>query len=236
VRLSNWHDKKLKPVFEDLRAKDSAQDASMKALDTSLQGYINARVNDALSKLNQLQNTVTGNMNTLYARMLPVGSVIMWGLTLDVLPSNFVICDGREVTINGKPYKVPNLINRFALGISAGGRRNWEDGEETVKLGMEHIPSHNHGGGSHLHGLRVGWGSKEMSHQGTWDTTGLPQGTFHPDDGVPAQAGTSGVGGRYSRENAILKAESIISYQGGGLKHNNMPPYCTVYYVIKIAN
>ena len=50
LRLRNWHDKQLKPVFEDLRAKDVAQDVVIKDLDTSLQRYINERVNDALSK------------------------------------------------------------------------------------------------------------------------------------------------------------------------------------------
>jgi microcystin-dependent protein len=217
--------KKLQDKDKELEAKDKVLDAK----DADLQ----KQINDVLANS---------------TRALPIGSVILWGFTLDVLPSNFVICDGRTITINGKPYKVPNLVDRFALGIKADGLRNKEDGRATVSLENKHLPAHNHKvskTGEHKHTIYA----FRMKPANTVPFTTADGLDFHvnyvsgggfglqnlrreivqPGNGVDS---LNGMNEFYPPE----LGEHIHDTVGNNESHENMPPYCTVYYVIKIAN
>ena len=171
-------------------------------------------------------------------RALPVGSVILWGLTPDVLPANFVICDGRTVTINGNQYKVPNLVDRFALGIKSGNERNKEGGKTTVVLEEKHLPAHTHTtsgdstDGYHEHlreecSIRGGF-TKLASIPVTGDYVEYRVSSYNNSFGV--------IPDRYSVSINKGGHTHKIKETGGNVAHENMPPYCTVYYVIKIAN
>jgi microcystin-dependent protein len=234
--LSNWHDKKLKPVFEDLRAKDSAleaQDAQLARVDAALQAQLDAN-------FLQLQNTLTGNMNTLYTRMLPIGSVIMWGLPLEQKPDNFEVCDGKKTFMyQGKSYTVPDLQGRFALGVGAGrdknnkqltfnlgdGVNNRNDiGEYEHKLSTLEMPSHSHTGttssaGAHRH--LVGY-KHHRSFEGA-------KGDDHP---IKQQGGSE----HYSSTSGDHTHKFTTDTTGSNTAHNNMPPYFALHYLIKIAN
>ena len=229
LRLRNWHDKQLKPVFEDLRAKDSAQDVVIKDLDTSLQRYINERVNDALSKLSQAQssleqkitqsqNTVQGNLNattqSLYTRMLPVGSVIMWGLVDKDFPDTFQLCDGGSFVYNGRTYKKPDLRGRFALGSGQGTDAQYPAETRTFRL--------NDYGGEYRHTLSI---SEMPKHN---HETGIDVGNY-------SSINPNGTRDRVKRADGLDSAKAT-SYSGGGVAHENMPPYRALHYIIKVAD
>ena len=245
LRLRNWHDKQLKPVFEDLRAKDSAQDVVIKDLDTSLQRYINERVNDALSKLSQAQssleqkitqsqNTVQGNLNattqSLYTRMLPVGSVIMWGLVDKDFPDTFQLCDGGSFVYNGRTYKKPDLRGRFALGsgtpvnilnqpIATGTNHYFgqDGGAERVALSVSEMPSHTH---SHnANGSNGKKGSRGIVESYGQHTTGSVNDEW-----------------TYWEYGLTKSFPLVIDNSGNNDTHNNMPPYRTLHYIIKVKD
>jgi microcystin-dependent protein len=228
--------KKLQNKDKELEAKDKVLDAK----DADLQ----KQINDVLANS---------------TRALPIGSVILWGLTLDVLPSNFIICDGRTITINGKPYKVPNLVDRFALGIKADGLRNKEDGKATVALEAKHLAAHNHKvskTGEHQHTtyvLRmkpantVSFGTADgldfhvnyVSGGGTFGLQNLKRAIIQPGNGADALITATGYPINQTDWNNLNPPEvgaHTHDTVGNNEAHENMPPYCTVYYVIKIAN
>jgi microcystin-dependent protein len=220
VRLSNWHDKKLTPVFEDLRAKDSAleaQDAQLARVDAALQAQLDA-------KFLQLQNTLTGNMNTLYTRMLPIGSVIMWGLPLEQKPANFVVCDGTWHVINGVNQQVPDLRGRFALGVCGSYGFKSVGGEYNVTLNENQMPSHTHGiiihdAGEHKH--------EQVSHAANDKVKGSSNHNFMwPNKDW----------GDFTKPAGNHNHSATVYHAGGNQAHNNMPPYFSLYYLIKIAN
>jgi microcystin-dependent protein len=204
-------------------------------LDTSLQGYINARVNDALSKLSQAQssleqkitqsqNTVQGNLNattqSLYTRMLPVGSVILWGLSDKDFPDTFQLCDGGSFVYNGRTYRKPDLRGRFALGsgtplnmwnqpIATGTNHYFgqDGGAERVTLTEAQMPSHQHYSRRAAHGRVQG------------DKYGVNDSSLGHYDNTSYDA-----------------TQYKSSFAGDNQSHENMPPYRVLNYIIKVKD
>jgi microcystin-dependent protein len=218
----------LDPQFEDLRAKDSAleaQDAQLARVDAALQAQLDA-------KFLQLQNTLTGNMNTLYTRMLPIGSVIMWGLDLSLKPDNFEVCDGKKTFMyQGKSYTVPDLQGRFALGVGGSYGFTAKFGADKIALKDENIPDHQHWGstsenGNHNHNAYVpnssnGYAATYNGKNEVWRTSvdGLKE-TWHS--------------GNHSH--SLETKLGHVSNRCKGKEFSIMPPYFALHYLIKIAN
>jgi microcystin-dependent protein len=201
----------------------------------ALQAYINARVNDALSKLSQAQssleqkitqsqNTVQGNLNattqSLYTRMLPVGSVIMWGLSDKDFPDTFQLCDGGSFVYNGRTYRKPDLRGRFALG--SGTPVNILN--QPIATGTNHY--FGQGGGAERVALSVG----EMPSHQHYSRRGQ-QGTSKSGDS--ARDCTIG---QYTETAYDGGINYWSSFAGGNQSHENMPPYRTLYYIIKVKD
>lgn len=95
---------------------------------------------------------------------LPVGTIVMWSGTQYNVPAKWHICDGTNNT--------PDLRGRFVLGVSDSYSKGAKGGEETVKLKVNNLPSHDHqmplNGGS-------GGGSMHYvcANTGVGDTTNL---------------------------------------------------------------
>lgn len=67
---------------------------------------------------------------------LPVGTIVMWHGTQYNVPAKWHICDGTNNT--------PDLRGRFVLGVSDAHTKGSKGGEETVKLKVNNLPSHDH--------------------------------------------------------------------------------------------
>ena len=66
-------------------------------------------------------------------KLLPKGSIIMFGGASADIPDGWAICDGQNGT--------PNLVGKF---IKAGSTSGEEGGEEEIKLTSENMPKHTH--------------------------------------------------------------------------------------------
>lgn len=67
---------------------------------------------------------------------LPVGTIVMWSGTVYNVPDKWHVCDGTNGT--------PDLRGRFVLGVSDTYKKGAKGGEESVKLKVNNLPSHDH--------------------------------------------------------------------------------------------
>jgi microcystin-dependent protein len=183
--------------------------------------------------------------NALYlhnTRHVPAGAVQPFAGT--VTPAGWLMCDGDSYNINEYPklyevigttygggegdFNVPDMRSRFPLASGPGNEEDLSErvlaatgGAETHTLTTSEMPSHNHGGstgnnGAHYHTSKFP-GSQEAAVSLT--TTSVAEN----DLGSASNVDTSSVGDH----------NHIISSQGGGGAHNNMPPFMVLNYIIK---
>ena len=170
-------------------------------------------VKGKLTTNNNLQ--VDGQFN-----YLPEGSIISW--TGTKAPSGWALCDGGNGT--------PDLRGRFILGLGQGEGLtdrtiNKTGGEETHTLSIKEMPSHNHYGRTGELGEDLKF-KDDGDHKHEYDkpvTKGKKMGDKRDSYGKKT-ANTSGTGGH----------KHIINSQGGGIAHNNMPPFYVLAYIMKL--
>lgn len=174
-----------------------------------------------------------------------LGTIIPW--LLPWAPMNFKMCNGQELNISeynslfsliGTTYggdginkfALPNLNGRFMVGagLQPGGHDyilGEMSGTEQVTLVGENMPSHNHN-------LTVQVKKKCSNGQGTQSAS--------PKSHVVSRSSSSSVT-PYSAsavENSYTGGYNIIvneANQGGGLPHDNMPPFRTISFIICVA-
>lgn len=123
------------------------------------------------------------------------------------------LCDGTNGT--------PDLRGRFILGASASHAPGTTGGEEAHSLTRDENAPHDHGAtcstaGLHAHDIKSPAGKAD-------DGSGIGRGYIW--DKVKT----------YNTEQAGLHAHQItIGVSGSGAPHNNMPPYYTLSYIMKL--
>lgn len=145
----------------------------------------------------------------------PIGSITMWPLA--TAPSGWLICNGQ--TIDGDQYanlravlgtnSVPDLTGKFPLGANNSHVTGSTGGSETVTLTTDQMPSHNHEIKSLYH--KAGTAST------TYRTFNLNSMAIAPDAG----------------DIEDLNPTNYTENTGGGLAHDNMPPYFTLNFIIR---
>lgn len=111
-------------------------------------------------------------------------------------------------TTTSTTFTVPNYVGRFLFHRKAGQSQGVKTGDEQVTLGLTQMPAHRH----EMHITNLGPFTR-----GTNTGIGHGSGTSVNSDTTP-----SFNGGR-------------TSSVGGGLPHNNMPPYVAVAFFVKVA-
>lgn len=145
---------------------------------------------------------------------LPKGTIVPYSGDLSKLPHGWALCDGK----NGNP----NLRGRFLIGsgdyVDVFGATNYilgsAGGERLHQLSQAEMPKHQHFGDGPF--KMAGWdasGANSGSGTAGWGL-GLAIGDNPPYDGVQYLFKTG--------------------YSGDDQAHNNMPPYFTVHWIIKI--
>jgi microcystin-dependent protein len=134
-------------------------------------------------------------------------------------------------------FRVPDLTSRFPLGASHAHTLASTGGAETVTLDIPHIPVHTHTGTTDLGGAHGHTSnSNSTSHLGL---TGTGSQTSTADPIAIDNYGDT--------EPNLLATPTILSIDvsdphthtftsnatGGGLAHENMPPFLTMNYIIK---
>lgn len=140
------------------------------------------------------QNTIT--ISGASDSSIPSGVIVMWSGSINNIPSGWALCDGTNGT--------PDLINRFIVG--AGNNYNVGDtgGEDSHKLSIGEVPSHDHltfAENSDRGGYYISTGG-----EGAWKTMG---------------------GGNQPSE--IYRT----GFTGGDKSHENRPPYFALAYIMK---
>lgn len=173
------------------------------------------------------------NLLTIFALVLPVGGIIDYAGAESGIPSNWLICDGREILQSLSPLKgqfTPNYKGRTSVGFDSSNNNfnviKKTGGEEEVTLTAEQNGKHSHEGS-----LEMSPHSHQMK---------LRRGAHFDAD---TQPGGDGEGGRRtmfdsidtrSTEDATSTGTVTIEESDGGESHNNLQPYLTVYKIMRI--
>lgn len=142
---------------------------------------------------------------------VPAGVILMWSGTINNIPTGWVICDGNNNT--------PDLRGRFIAGYDS---RDPEfnsigkiGGESKHTLTSLEMPTHSHGmdnSGEHRHEYLLGEGNV---------------GSAARNSGTEAFA-------NYNRTTASGNHRHTIHNTGGGMEHENLPPYYSLAFIMKL--
>jgi microcystin-dependent protein len=226
--------------------------------------------------------------------LAPIGSGAMWFSATP--PTNWLICDGSSldkttlvggVTVyaalfavlgytyggSGNNFNLPNLVQRFPLGVGTTNTLATSGGASTVTLDATMMPSHAHTASqaahthpgsyqdAHQHVITTGSHAHNITTGGHAHT--IPSNVLSSGGGSNAQAGagwafvanmaTSTVGNlggntdtagnlggtADSRQPAVhidtQQPGVTVNPNGGGLAHNNMPPFIAINFIIRYA-
>ena len=180
----------------------------------------------------------------------PIGGIILWSGSVASIPANWALCDGTNAT--------PNLVDRFVVGAGSTYAVDATGGAATVTLDDTQIPAHSHTAdgdltaasagahthtastnttGSHTHTQTVNgqdqdWGTGEYANvSGTKNNTGTktsPTSTLSA--GNHSHTVTVNSAGDHTHD--ITGSTSSV---GGGLAHENLPPYYALAYIMRTA-
>ncbi len=151
-----------------------------------------------------------------YGSSLPRGTIVMW--TGDTLPGGWAWCDGQNGT--------PDLRGRFVLGAGKGDgltlrNRGALGGEETHLLAITEIPSHAHG-------------VSDPGHFHTWSGSRQEAGTDDKNNTSEFSKGDAGTADTVTKNTDNKASRISINAAGGGLAHENMPPFYALPFIMKL--
>ena len=158
---------------------------------------------------------------------IPKGIIIAFGKPIKDMPKGWAICDGKNGT--------PDLRNRFIIGQGPNYPYNKTGGSESIKLTIDNLPKHKHTidlSGGHKHKYKdIYWADKNGV---------VPIGNDHgrtidmgdnDKNNSPISKGYEKI--RYT-DKATSEHKHEMSEVGGSKPHTNMPPYYSLYYIMKI--
>jgi microcystin-dependent protein len=176
------------------------------------------------------------------------GMIMLWSGSVVSIPSGWLLCDGTSGT--------PDLRNRFVVGAGDTYAVDATGGAATVTLDATQIPAHSHTADGDLTAASAG----AHTHTGSTDTTGAHTHTQtvngqDQDWGTASYSNVSGTknntGTRtspidtlsagahshtFTTDSAGAHTHDITgstSSVGGGLAHENLPPYYALAYIMK---
>jgi len=154
---------------------------------------------------------VSASSSFAYGSVVPSGAILMWKGATNAVPTGWALCDGKNGT--------PDLRDRFVVGAGTSYAVSNTGGAATVTLGIDHMPSHDHDGktvasGAHGHtinGSDDGWAFGNTVRRGD----------------------SNQIKGPVSIPPAVDHTHTITK-QGGGVAHENRPPYYALAYIMKL--
>ena len=165
---------------------------------------------------------------------IPKGLISMWSGSIEAIPTGWALCNGENGT--------PDLRDRFIVG--AGGDYSVGDigGEASHTLTIDEMPSHNHYGSTksntHSHS---GSTSTNGSHTHDYITPHLSIGVIKGDEAYSRGGSThydTPANGSHSHTfttNSDTHSHTVtINSTGGGLAHENRPPYYSLAFIMKL--
>ena len=134
------------------------------------------------------------------------GMIVAWSGSIKNIPKGWALCDGK----NGRP----DLHDRFILGTTTEELLKKQGGQNQVTLTIDNMPVHTHkvNDPGHRHQYYVASDDDDFNKHADW--------------GQPGNIKTPST----SKSTTGIKIENT----GGGLPHNNMPPFYRLAYIIKL--
>ena len=197
------------------------------------------------TKLNSDLDAIDTAIYTLF----PIGGIILWSGSVASIPANWAICDGTSGT--------PNLRDRFVVGAGSTYAVAATGGAATVTLDTTQIPAHSHTADGDLTAASAGAHTHTVS--GSTNTTGSHRHTqafgYNVGGNTYSESGRINFAGTTS-DNAINPAgdhshtvtgtaasagahthdiTGSTANTGGGLAHENLPPYYALAYIMRTA-
>ncbi len=158
----------------------------------------------------------------------PIGAIMPFAGV--AAPAGWAICDGSAISrttyaalfaLTGTGYgagngtttfNLPDLRGKFPLGVSGSHAQTSTGGAETVALSTANLPAHDHSAaGNHAHGL-TGIGGVFVTAGGAVAALASTAATWVTD-----------AGGTHTHSSV-----------GSGTAHENMPPFLSLPYIIRI--
>jgi microcystin-dependent protein len=183
---------------------------------------------------------INKNMNIM--EIFPKYMVIPWGN--NIFPKGWAYCDGKRYIIGINGFAVesldetnsiltPDLRNRFIIGAGSSANKltprelKEVGGEETHKLTLEEMPAH-----THSYGIAVGY-NESKNNDGTprYDSIKLP---VTPDRRYPVEENIYFYGANSIGSTSVSDEYINVSLIGNNKPHNNMPPFYSLYYIMKL--
>lgn len=168
---------------------------------------------------------------------VPTGTIVMW--SGETAPKGWALCDGTNGT--------PDLQGRFVIAMGTGTGLTARvlgatGGTETHTLSLNEIPGHTHTGttasdGAHTHTII------DPGHTHTQTTTnddynnsgGNPPGFSADSAGTVTWSNiNSNTTGITVNSNGVHTHTFTSDSTGGGMAHNNMPPFYVLAYIMKL--
>jgi microcystin-dependent protein len=180
-----------------------------------------------------------------------IGTITAWAG--DVPPDGWQFCNGDApkspalAAITGN--SVPDLRDRFIVGVSSSKPKGSIGGAETVVLTALQMPAHDHGGKTgnepspdHLHNdAPAGAHGHTARYRPVKEGTGTASSYVRPwntADGTTGNTSGSPVADHKHPSGPAdrsLAHQHSIPLQGGGQAHENMPPYYALSWIICYA-
>ena len=175
--------------------------------------------------LSNLQ-TLKSQLDAAAQHYVPTGAIMMWSGAIANIPAGWALCNGQNGT--------PDLQGRFIVGASTGNvtfdNKSYSypvgttGGKNEVKLTLNQLPSHNHGGVTggesqhHSHGF-----SNQIRNNSKRGTTGSEElySTFE-------------AGSDLTILNNTTDHTHSIPAAGGNQAHENRPVFYALAYIMKI--
>ena len=134
----------------------------------------------------------------------------MWSGSIASVPTGYALCNGSSGT--------PDLRDRFIVGAGSGYSPGNTGGADSVTLNTTQIPSHNHT-------------ITDPGHAHTY------VGALSPSGNGPEQNQSGGAEDRtdfnFGRTTNSQVTGITISNAGGGLAHENRPPYYALAFIMR---
>jgi len=251
--LSNTDEDRVRALIKEEYNHDIEAIRNLGAISKSLltgKNYHNTSPTD-------LQNntlTIPANVNTLgnfvvegTFNLLPAGTIIIW--VEQKIPNGWKMCngDGTYTNVDGVTKKIPDLRGRFILGAGNCGNANTDlrDGGGSARYPGGHRYELNKTGGeykhtlilnqipSHMHDVKLRIGCDGNTNGNCNGPRGNHKNTLS-NIGVDTNWRSSAHNWLYTENRPLMGTGITQENRGGNQAHNNMPPYYTVFYIIKV--
>ncbi len=138
----------------------------------------------------------------------PQDTIVVWTGAVFSIPDGWALCDG----LDGRP----NLLDQFIRGVNTDTTNpGITGGESIITLITSQLPSHNHSLTETLH-----------FHQNVRGSS--------PTAGGGVFIGSGNLSSSVNTEITSLSLSSTTGSKGSGGSHDNIPPFFTVAFIIKL--